>query len=120
MSRELSYLTMLEATAIMQHHISVILQAKAIEAEKAKRWICYHIFDGSFADKEEQLKQSVEIHEKVIEVIDGLTKLENGLAHNLKAVLNKEEQGFGGFGGFGGFDAESGFGGMSSQGGDTA
>lgn len=107
-SKEESYMTMLEATAIMQHHVSVILQAKAIEAEKTKCWICYHLADAGFADKEDQLKQAIGLHEKVIEVIDGLTRLENGLAKNLKVVLNKDSMdsssGFGGFFGADGGD----------------
>jgi hypothetical protein len=118
MSREQAFMTILEATAIMQEHVSVILQAKALEAEKAKKWICLHISDGSFADKEGQLKQCLEIHEKVIEVIEGLTKLENGLARNLKVVLNKDDAGggFGGFGGMDGFDHDGGMGGMHDGG----
>jgi hypothetical protein len=118
MSRESSYLTILEATAIMQEHVSAILQAKALEAEKAKKWICLHIHDGSFADKEDQLKHCLNIHEKVIEIIEGLTKLENGLGRNLKVVLNKDESGgFGGFGGMDGFDHDHG-GGMGFDGGE--
>lgn len=115
MSREESYMRMLEASAIMQNHVAAILQAKAIEAEKAKRWICYHVFDSSFSSKEDQVKQCLEIHEKVVDIIGGLTKLENGLAHNLKVVLNKEESGFGGFGSGGG-----GLGGLFSSDGDSA
>lgn len=101
-NREKSFLTMLESTAIIQRHVSVILQAKALEALKSKRWICYHIADSRFFDKADQLKQAIEIHEKVVAVIDGLSKLENGLARNLKVVLNHtgdESSDFGGFGG---------------------
>jgi ribonuclease HIII len=92
LNREDSYLTMLEATAIMQHHISVILQAKAIEATKSKCWLCNHLSDGVFTDKEDQLKQSLEIHEKIVEVIEGLTKLESSFSKNLKVVLNDSEE----------------------------
>jgi hypothetical protein len=91
LNREESYLTMLEATAIMQEHISAILQAKAAEAAKSKCWICNHLHDGAFADKEDQLKQSLEVHEKVVEVIEGLTKLENSFSKNLKVLLNENE-----------------------------
>lgn len=92
MNREESYLTMLEATASIQRHISIILQAKAFEATKTKSWLCNHMYDGAFTDKADQLKQSLEVHEKIVEVIEGLTKLENSFSKNLKVVLNDGEE----------------------------
>lgn len=92
MAKENSYLTMLEATVIMQRHISDILQAKAVEAEKSRHWLCNHLSSQVFSDQDGQLKQSLEIHEKVTEVIASLTKLENAFIHNLKAVLNNDEE----------------------------
>jgi hypothetical protein len=78
---------MLEVAAKMQFEVSLILEAKAIEAEKAKNWLCNHLSSAEFNDYEDQLKQAIDIHQQMIDVIDGLTKLENGLRKNLEIVL---------------------------------
>lgn len=96
MSREPHYLGILEATAVMQDNIALILEAKAVEAEKAKNWICYHLFQSSFADHEQLLKTPLEIHEKVIEMLAGLVRMEQALAANLKAMVGDDEEESGG------------------------
>lgn len=106
MEREDSFLLMLQAAATIQHNISIILDAKALEAEKTRQWICNHLLAPRYSGHEDQLKNSIEIHGKIIEIIDGLAKLENSLARNLKIVLNKDDSssgssGFGGLSGFG-------------------
>lgn len=103
MSREKAYLQMLESTATLQWNIAMILEAKAVEAEKVKQWTQHHIHAKAFDNHEEQLKESLSIHEQIVELVEGLTKLENGLYSNLKAVLGSgEEEGSGeGFGGTG-------------------
>ena len=103
MSREKAYLQMLDSTATIQWNIAMILEAKAVEAEKVKQWTHHHIHAKAFGSHEEQLKESLSIHEQIIEMMEGLTKLENGLYSNLKAVLGsgEEEGGGGGFGGVG-------------------
>lgn len=105
MSRSGSYIEILEASASMQHNISLILEAKAGEAEKSRDWICNHLAPHVYDTHEEQLKQPLEMHEQFIELIDGLTKLENALSKSLKVVLNKDDSGssdMGGMGGLGG------------------
>jgi hypothetical protein len=106
MSREKAYLQMLESTAAIQWNIAMILEAKAVEAEKVKQWTYHHIHARAFESHEEQLKESLSIHEVIVELVEGLTKLENGLYSNLKAVLGSgEEEGGGeGFSGGDGFD----------------
>ncbi|MNI04377.1 hypothetical protein D3C73_572990 [compost metagenome] len=100
MSREKAYLQMLESSATIQWNIAMILEAKAVEAEKVKQWTQHHIHARSFDNHEEQLKESLSIHEVIVEMVEGLTKLENGLYSNLKAVLGTgEDEGGGGFGG---------------------
>jgi hypothetical protein len=94
MQREQSYLSILEATAQIQLHISIILEAKATEAEKMRGWICNHVSASSFnEDHKAQVKYAIEIHEQLIGVVDGLTKMENGLAQNLKVILGQEQGG---------------------------
>ncbi|NQX45756.1 restriction endonuclease subunit S [Paenibacillus tritici] len=102
MSREKAYLQMLESTAAIQWNIAMILEAKAVEAEKVKQWTHHHIHARAFDSHEDQLKESISIHEVIVEMVEGLTKLENGLYSNLKAVLGSGEDEGGGFGGDGG------------------
>ncbi|RKN85338.1 restriction endonuclease subunit S [Paenibacillus ginsengarvi] len=113
MERSESFLWMLRASAKMQHDISIILEAKANEAEKSRDWICVHLNHQSYETHEDQLKKPLEMHESFIELIDGLTKMENALSKNLKVVLNKSEDssdggGLDGFGGLGGLFGGSG------------
>lgn len=91
--REQAYLNMLDAAAKIQWNIAMILEAKAIEAEKVRTWALNHLSQHAFMSHTDQLKEPLAIHEQLVEVIDGLTKLENGLAHNLKVILNRESEG---------------------------
>jgi len=117
--REQAYQSMLDAAAKIQWNVSMILEAKAVEAEKVRNWALNHLSEQAFTSHTELLKESLGIHDSLVDVLDGLTKLENGLAHNLKVVLNREAEG-GGMGGFGGGDDQFGNGdlddGSSSQG----
>ena len=96
MDRDPHYLGILEATAVMQDNIALMLEAKAVEAEKAKNWICYHLFHSSYPDYEQQLKGPLEIHEKIVEVIAGLVRMEQALAANLKALVGESGEESGG------------------------
>jgi hypothetical protein len=111
LNREEAYLSMLNATAKMQYNISLILEAKALEAEKTKHWLCSHLEGSSFNGHEEQLIQAVAIHLQIVDVIDGLTKLENELGKNLKIILDQDEDSESG--GFGGGNGLFGLGGQS-------
>ncbi|GAA3408529.1 restriction endonuclease subunit S [Paenibacillus hodogayensis] len=111
MERSESFMWMLRASAKMQHDISLILEAKANEAEKSRDWICVHLNHQCYNNHEDQLKKPLEMHESFVELIDGLTKMENALAKNLKVVLNKsEDSGMDSMGGLGGL-----FGGMGDD-----
>jgi hypothetical protein len=100
LNREQAYIAMLGVAAKMQFEVSLILEAKAMEAEKAKNWLCNHLSSAGFDDYEVQLTQALDIHQQMIDVIDGLTKLENGLGKNLMIVLGHNESGEdGGYGG---------------------
>lgn len=102
MNREEAFLTILDATAKMQFHVAGMLESKAVEAEKVRNWLILHIRDEAFARYDEQLKQTLDVHELLVEVIDGITKMESGLARNIEVVLNRTEADSGG-GGFGEF-----------------
>jgi len=87
MNREQAFEQMLDAAARMQWNISMILEAKAVEAEKIRNWTIHHLNGQSFERQDEQITETLKIHEQVVELLEMLTKLENGLCSNLKAVL---------------------------------
>lgn len=91
MSRERSYIKILESSANMQFNISLILEALATKAEKSRNWVCRHISAPAFDNHDDQLKQSIEIHEMLVGVIGGLTKLEYGMAKNMKVILGHDD-----------------------------
>ncbi|WJH32483.1 hypothetical protein N6H14_19115 [Paenibacillus sp. CC-CFT747] len=95
MKREHAYLKLLEATADMQAHVAGILEAKVMEAEKTKHWLNRHVDHSGFQDHDGVSAFTLEFHTQLIEVIDGITKMERGLARNLKVLLEtgKESEG---------------------------
>ncbi|MFC4099618.1 restriction endonuclease subunit S [Paenibacillus xanthanilyticus] len=103
MSRESAYARMLDASAKLQSNVALILEAKAVEAEKVRAWLCNHVSPDAYGEQQEHLKDTLGVHEQLIEVIDGLTKLNQGMSNVLKAALRQDERGGGGgyFGGFG-------------------
>jgi len=95
-SREKAYLRMLNAATSMEWNVAMILEAKAVEAEKMRNWLINHVTSDAFADHESQLKQPIGVHEHVLETIDGLTRLHRGLTGVLKAVIGGDEEAGGG------------------------
>ncbi|WP_135553136.1 restriction endonuclease subunit S [Paenibacillus cymbidii] len=108
MSREANYMRILEATARVQENVAAILEAKAFEAEKSRSWITRQVHHSLVQGPEELFKLAEELHGAMLEVIEGVTKMELGLARNLKTLLDKNDpmDGFGG--GFGDFDGMGG------------
>ncbi|SFF49181.1 hypothetical protein SAMN04487969_15410 [Paenibacillus algorifonticola] len=90
MDREQAYMRMLGATANMQWNVALILEAKAEEAEKARNWICNHIHTGTFPGDQTQLKQTLVVHDQMVETIEGINKMSQGIVSVLKAVLQKD------------------------------
>ena len=90
--RNETYIHIMDAMARIQGNIAFILEAKAIEAEKNRNWLCEFVQDGAFSDHKEQVKQAIVVHEQLIEVIDGIVKMECGMSRNLKVLLNKNEE----------------------------
>lgn len=91
MKRGDTLLDMLESSALMQEHISVILEAKALEAEQRRAWVCGHMRESCYPGCEEFHKNALELHENIVEVIAGITRMEQGLAKNLGILIQKEE-----------------------------
>lgn len=100
MSRTDSYLSYLDATAKIQYNVALILEAKALHAEKSRNWICQHLSTAAYESNADHVKQAVDIHEQLIEVIDGITKMEVAFAKNLGVLIVEEDSsGLGGLGG---------------------
>ncbi|MFD0712409.1 restriction endonuclease subunit S [Paenibacillus sp. GCM10027626] len=96
MGRERAYGRMLDASVTMQQNIAFILEAKALETEKVRNWICNHVAAGSLGEQQVQLRETMGVHDQLIEVIDGLAKLNQGMANVLRAALRHDQQPVGG------------------------
>lgn len=71
----------------------MILEAKAVEAEKTRNWMLNHLTETAFINHKEQISDPLEIHDQIVEVLDGLTKIQLSLARNMKAILYRGESG---------------------------
>lgn len=91
MNRKEAYLRMLGSTVDMQQSIAVMLEAKAAEAEKMRSMFCNHQHNEN--SQQIQLSQSLQIHEQVIQLIDGITKVNLGMVSIMKVVLQRDEEG---------------------------
>lgn len=102
MSKEESFMRILDASVVIQRNTYLILQGKAVEAEKVSQWVL-----NQYRGPDGELKDSLSIHEQIVEQIEGLTKMGSGLCRNLRIVLgssddqNADRMGMGmGFDGF--------------------
>jgi hypothetical protein len=86
-------MNMLESTASLQLNIALLLEAKAAEAEKTRNWICNHLSSDSLLGHVYQMKQTGDFHDQIVEVIEGLTKMELALNRNMQALLRQGESG---------------------------
>ncbi|MFB6366735.1 hypothetical protein ACFCP7_22245 [Paenibacillus elgii] len=91
MSRIDSYHKMMQAASRFQHNIALILEAKALEASRSSQWICGHLSGAHFTDHGDQVKKLLEVHDQMIEVIEGMTKMELALAKHLHILLGGGE-----------------------------
>lgn len=91
MEKEHAYVRILAADADIQYHLASILEAKANDLAKAGEWTIQHIHRSSEHNHPGQLKEAMGIHEQMIEIIEGITKVETGLARHIKMVLSEDE-----------------------------
>ncbi|PWW07353.1 hypothetical protein DFQ01_102245 [Paenibacillus cellulosilyticus] len=85
--REQAFQRMLDTAAKLQWDISMILEAKAVEAEKVRNWILNHVSSDSYYEQQQQLKESLRMHDQIVEVIDGLTKIGRGMNAVMRVAL---------------------------------
>lgn len=100
----------LNAASKIQWNVAMMLEAKAVEAEKVRNWTLNHLHPRCYDDHEKQLSGPLKVHGQIIEVIEGITKLQTSLCSNLKVVLPQEESSSEDSGGMGGFFGEDGMG----------
>jgi len=86
------YESILESAGQMQASIAKLLSAKAGEARLNQSWISVQLRPGEYAGPGDVHSVALEMHDQMIEILDGITKLEIGLARGLKALLNREEE----------------------------
>ena len=98
MDRERTYISMLQAAAQIQHNIALILEGRAAEAHKSRDWICNHLSSAAYEDHASHVKGPLEVHDQLLEVIEGITKMEHALARNLEVLLGENESAAGGSG----------------------
>ncbi|AEI45051.1 hypothetical protein [Paenibacillus mucilaginosus] len=99
MNRAESLTRIMKAAAKIQLNIALMLEAKTAEAEKSRHWICNHLSVAAYDGHAVQVKETMDIHDQLIEVIEGVTKMENALTRNLQILLNQKEEGGMGGGG---------------------
>jgi hypothetical protein len=87
MTREEAGRIALDALAKIQWNVAMILEAKAVEAEKVRNWLINHLTHDTFVSHQDQLNASLQFGSLNVQVIDGLAKVCNGLTRNLKAAL---------------------------------
>ncbi|MNP58511.1 hypothetical protein D3C76_1534340 [compost metagenome] len=82
------------------------MEAKAIEAEKVRNWALNHLNGEAFLTHGDQVAEPLKMHDQLVEMLEGLTRMETGLCNNLKAVMvdNSAEEGGMDGGMFGGMD----------------
>jgi len=85
-----AFTRILAANASIQHHLAVILEAKANEMAKVGAWTQSQVRSSGYPMHEVQFKDALRIHERMVEVIDGITKVEIGLARHMKMTLHND------------------------------
>lgn len=88
------------STIRMHEQLADILAYKALEAEKARNWLCGCMAEG------DPLRPCLAVHEQVVEMLEGIARVESGIVSHLKILLGEEEAG-GGMELFGGKGEES-------------
>lgn len=92
MNKTEASMKILQSAAKFQHNIAAIVEAKAEEAERSRHWICNHLREDKHENHAELVREIISIHFHILEVIDGLTHMENALAKNLRVLMEEAEE----------------------------
>lgn len=75
----------MQSFAKMQQDIALILEAKAVETEKVRNWLCKNMSSDN-----SEFPDTMQVHENLVEVIGGLTRLHQSMCNMLRASLNAQ------------------------------
>lgn len=100
MTRAKSALKILTEATDMQRSVADMLESKAMDMESLRDWLMHTVRSSHFDSDHDLVKQTVEFHNLMIDILQGVTKMECGLARHMKLLLEEQEA----FGGHPGFD----------------
>lgn len=86
MSKEESFMRILDASVVIQRNTYLILRGKAMEADKVRQWVL-----KQYSEADGKLKESLSIHEQIVEQIEGLTRIGTGLCRNLRIAMGTSD-----------------------------
>ncbi|WP_199618385.1 restriction endonuclease subunit S [Paenibacillus alkalitolerans] len=95
MTKADSSMRILAAAASIQWNIADILEAKAEEMESFRRWVTGTLQVSEFTGPPDLLQRSSDFHEQLIDIIAGMTKVEQGLSRHMQLLLEQEEESVG-------------------------
>jgi len=90
-ARAKAALRILEAAASMQWSVAEMLEAKASEMESLRDWVTDTVRWSHVRDQNAFVLRSCDYHSILIDVINGISRLENGLAIHLNQLIVEEE-----------------------------
>ncbi len=93
MTNRQAFTRILAANANIQHHLAVILEAQARDMAKVGAWTHSQVHSSGYSLHEAQFRDALRIHERMVEVIEGITKVETGLARHMKMALHSDSDG---------------------------
>jgi hypothetical protein len=86
------YESILDSAGRMQASIARVLEAKAGEARINQEWITRQLKAADLTSAGDVHSLALEMHDQLIDVLDGLTKMETGMVRNLKVLLGEEDE----------------------------
>ena len=89
--RSKAALRILEAAANLQWSVAEMLEAKASEMESLRDWVTDTVRWSNVKDQNAFVLRSCDFHGILIEVIQGVTRMESGLASHLNELIVEEE-----------------------------
>lgn len=91
MSNAEAGLRILAASASIQWSVADMLEAKADEMETLREWLIHTLRASEFESPEAMIHHSCSFHAVLLEMLGGVTKIEQGLAQHLELLLVEEE-----------------------------
>ena len=90
-ARAKAALRILEAAANIQWSVAEMLEAKASEMESLRDWVTDTVRWSNVKDQNAFVLRTCDFHSILIEVIQGVTRMESGLAAHLHQLIVEEE-----------------------------